>query len=150
MPITIVLHELGHYATARALGFPNPVFHYSSIDPGDVRTIPPSLSGVVGLAGPAITVILALFACGWILYKGPSRWAFALAVSAASRFVVGVPYHGDQPRVRLSGKTLRPPAFDEHKAGVALGWSGDPLLASTVIVLVGVLVCVRVRRVRPF
>ena len=37
---------------------------------------------------------------------------------------------------------MRPPAFDEYKAGTALGWSGDALLASTIIVLVVVLVYV--------
>jgi hypothetical protein len=145
VPVTIVLHELGHYATARWLGFPNPVLHYSSISPGDVTTRPVWLSGVVGLAGPAITIILALIACGWVFWRRPSRWAFALAISAASRFVVGVPYTVANVVVRVIGATLQPPAFDEYKAGVALRWSGDALLASTALVLVAVLLCVGVK-----
>jgi len=59
-----------------------------------------------------------------------------------SRFVVAVPYTIVNIVIRLVGGSLRPPAFDEYKAGIALGWSGDALLASTVIVFVAVLVCV--------
>ena len=142
VPLTIVLHELGHYTTARFLGFPNPVLHYSVVTPGDVTGIRPSLVGVVGLAGPAVTIILAAFACTWILLRSPTRWAFALAVAAASRFVVGVPYTVINVGVRLIGGHMKAPAFDEHQAGTALGWSGDALLASTTLVLVAVLLCV--------
>jgi hypothetical protein len=44
--------------------------------------------------------------------------------------------------VRLLGGSMRPPAFDEHKAGTALGWSGDAVLACTTVVLAGVLLLV--------
>ena len=142
VPLTIVAHEVGHYSVARFLGFSNPTLHYSSINPGDVSGKPASLSGIVGLAGPAVSALLALFACGWILARGPARWAFALAISAASRFLVGVPYTVISFVVRLMGGSTRAPAFDEYKAGTALGWSGDALLASTAIVLVGVLLCI--------
>jgi hypothetical protein len=139
VPLTIVAHELGHYAVARLLGFPNPTLHYSAVNPGDVSGKAASLSGVVGLAGPAVTAILALFACGWIFARGPAHWAFALAISAASRFVVSVPYTVGSFVARLLGGTAGAPAFDEYKAGTALGWSGDALLASSAIILVGVL-----------
>ena len=142
VPLTIVAHELGHYTTARLLGFPNPALHYSSTSPGDVTGIPASLSGVVALAGPAVTLLIAVFACAWILLRGPARWAFALAFSAASRFVVGVPYTAINIVIRMIGGHMRAPAFDEHKAGLALGWSGDVLLASTTVVLVGVLLSI--------
>jgi hypothetical protein len=145
VPLTIVAHELGHYTTARLLGFPNPALHFSSISPGDISGMPASLSGVVGLAGPAVTVLIAVFACTWILLLGPARWAFALAFAAASRFVVGVPYAVINMVVRMIGGHMRAPAFDEHKAGLALGWSGDILLASTTLILVGVLLCIGFR-----
>jgi hypothetical protein len=140
-----VLHELGHYATARWLGVPKPVLHYSVTTSGDVSATPVSIMGAVGLAGPAVTVVLAVFACGWILVHGPSRWACALAISAASRFVVAVPYTVANIVVRVIGATLQPPAFDEYQAAVALRWSGDALLASTAVVVVGVLICVGVK-----
>jgi len=142
VPLTIVLHELGHYSAALLAGSPNPVLHYSWTSPGDLAGQDGSIDGVIGLAGPAVTVILSVFACAWILLRGPARWAFALAVSAASRFVVEVPYTVINALARLTGASLRPPAFDEYKAGIALDWSGDVLLASTAIVLAGVLLCV--------
>lgn len=142
VPLTIVLHELGHYSAALLAGSPNPVLHYSWTSPGDLAGQDGSIDGVIGLAGPAVTVILSVFACAWILLRGPARWAFALAVSAASRFVVEVPYTVINALARLTGASLRPPAFDEYKAGIALGWSGDVLLGSTAIVLAGVLLCV--------
>jgi len=141
-PLTIVLHEVGHYVAALWAGSPNPALHYSWTDPGNLPTKDASTDGVIGLAGPAVTIILSLFACAWILWRGPARWAFALAISAVSRFVVAVPYTLINIAVRLTGASLRAPAFDEYKAGTALGWSGDALLASTVVVLIGVLVFV--------
>ena len=142
VPLTIVLHELGHCSAAVLAGSPNPVLHYSWTNPGDIAGQDGSIGGVIGLAGPAVTIILSVFACAWILLRGPARWAFALAVSAVSRFAVEVPYTLINTLARLTGASLSPPAFDEYKAGIALGWSGDVLLASTLIVLAGVLLCV--------
>lgn len=141
-PLTIVLHEVGHYAAARWAGSPNPVLHYSWTDPGSLPTKGGMTDGVIGLAGPAVSIILALVACAWILTRGPARGAFALAVCAVSRFVVAVPYTLMKLVARLMGWSMGPPAFDEYKAGTALGLSGDALLASTIVVLVGVLVVV--------
>jgi hypothetical protein len=142
VPLTIVLHELGHYLAAVLAGSPNPALHYSWTNPGDVAAKGSAITGVIGLAGPAVTIVLAAFGCLWIRLRSPAQWAFALSVSAVSRFVVAVPYTVVNTAIRLGGRRLRPPAFDEYKAGTALGWSGDALLASTVVVLVAVLVCV--------
>lgn len=142
VPVTIMLHELGHYLTALLAGSPNPTIHYSGSSPGDFAGNDGPIGAAIGLAGPAVTVILSAFACAWILLRGPARWAFALAVSAVSRFVVAVPYTVLSILARLTGSSLSPPVFDEHKAGTLLGWSGDALLASTTIVLIGVLLCV--------
>lgn len=141
-PLTIVLHELGHYAAAVWAGSPNPVLHYSWTDPGNLPLKGGFTDGVIGLAGPAVTVALSMFACAWILLRGPARWAFALAVCAVSRFVVAFPYTLINTLARLTGRRLGAPAFDEYKAGTALGFSGDALLATTVVVLIGVLVLV--------
>lgn len=139
VPLTIVLHELGHWSAAMWLGFPDPALHYSSISHGEVTNFPLSAVGIVGLAGPVVTVLLTLFAGGWFCVQGPARWAFALCLSAASRFVVGVPYTVVNTAVLLTGGRLQAPAFDEHKAGTALGWSGDALLASTAVLLIAAL-----------
>jgi hypothetical protein len=141
-PLTIVLHEMGHYAAAAWAGSPNAVLHYSWTDPGNLPVKGGVIDGVIGLAGPAVTVALSMFACAWILLRGPARWAFALAITSVSRFVVAVPYTIANIVVRLTRATMGAPAFDEYKAGTAFGWSGNALLASTVVVLAGVLVFV--------
>jgi len=69
-------------------------------------------------------------------------YTVAEANKAVSRFVVAVPYTLLNIVIRLTRSRLAAPAFDEYKAGTALGWSGDALLASTVVVLIGVLVLV--------
>jgi len=145
VPLSILLHELGHWSAAVWLGFPDPVLHYSSISHGDIASWPPWAQGVVGLAGPTVTVIITLFACSWLGRRRDARWAFALSVSAASRFAVGVPYTAVNAVVLLMGGRLRPPAFDEHKAATALGWSGDAGLAFTSLLLVATLTWVAVK-----
>jgi hypothetical protein len=140
VPLTILLHELGHLAAAVSVGFPDPALHFSSTSQGDVTKFAAWTHGVVGLAGPAVTVMLALFACGWIALRGCARWAFALLVASVSRFAVGVPYTLINSFVRLTGRRLTPPAFDEHKAATALGWSGDAVLGSTSVLLIAALV----------
>ena len=143
--LAIPLHEVGHYLAAMWVGSPNPTIHYSSTDPGNLSTARTSANGIVGLAGPAVTILLSAFACAWILMRGPQRWAFALAVGAVSRFIVAVPYTLMNVVVRLLGGRMRAPAFVEYKAGVALGVSGNALLASTVLVLAAVVAFVAIK-----
>jgi hypothetical protein len=140
-----VLHELGHWSAAVWLGFPDPVLHYSSISHGDIASWPSWAHGVVGLAGPTVTVIITLLACSWTVLRRDARWAFALSVSAASRFAVGVPYTAVNAVVLLTGGRLHPPAFDEYKAATALGWSGDAVLAFTSVFLIATLTWVAMR-----
>ncbi|WP_373061610.1 hypothetical protein [Gemmatimonas sp.] len=133
-PVTIVLHELGHLLVARAVGFPNPTLHFNSVDPGTAAGLPPAALGLATLAGPLVSAALALGACAWIFWRAASPWATALAVTAASRFVVGVPYTIVNVGAWLIVSQLAPPEFDEYKAGVALAWSGDALLAGTSLI----------------
>jgi len=138
-PVSIVLHELAHMLIARAVGFSSPTLHFGSVDPGPSDGVTLAASGWVALAGPAASVALALAGCVGLRSSASAPWAAALAVSAASRFAVGVPYTVVNLVVRSLGRRLTPPAFDEYKAGMALGWSGDVLLAGTSLVLVLVL-----------
>jgi hypothetical protein len=127
-PLTIFVHELGHYLAALSLGFDDPRLHFSHVDTGDAGGRPRWQVGLVGLAGPAVTAALIPLAilCGRSRPK--ARWPFALAAAAASRFLVGVPYTLVSLVVRARGAQLDPPAFDEFRAAEALGWSGDMLL----------------------
>jgi len=130
-PVTIVLHELGRLFVARAVGFPDPTLHFNSVDPGLADGLPQAALGLSTLAGPVVSAALALGACVWIFWCAATPWAIALAVTAVSRFVVGVPYTIVNVCARLSGSQLAPPEFDEYKAGAALAWSGDALMACT-------------------
>ncbi len=138
-PLTIVIHELGHLLVARAVGFPNPVLHFSSVDPGAAAGLPDSALGLATLAGPIVSAVLALVACVWIGWRAATPWALALAVTAVTRFAVGIPYTLVTGIIRFVGAQLAPPAFDEYKAGAALGWSGDLLLAATSALCIAVL-----------
>jgi hypothetical protein len=138
-PVTIVLHESAHLITAYAVGFPSPTLHFSSVDPGPSLGLPPSAMGLVALAGPMVSAVMALLGCALMARVGPLPWAAALAVCAASRFVVSVPYTLGSLVVRALGKQLAPPVFDEYQAGTALGVSGDGLLAISALILAGVI-----------
>ena len=137
---SIVLHELGHLFTALALGFPSPEFHYSAVSPGDVSGQSQAELGAVALAGPIVTVLLIAAGLAAHRYRPRSIWPFALAIAAASRFAVAVPFTLANLYVRLNGQRLAPPAFDEQKAADALGWSGELLLGATTALVLLVLV----------
>ncbi len=132
-PATILLHELGHFWAAHLVGYPSPVLHFSGVDPGPSADVPLAASGLVALTGPIVSAMLALLGCAWLRGPGRAVWAAALAVTAVSRFAVGVPYTLVNLWVRVQGRQLMPPAFDEYKAGTALGWSGDALLGVTTL-----------------
>lgn len=144
-PLTILLHELGHLLAAIALGFPDPALHFSSISHGDVSGRPSWQLGVVGLAGPLVTALLVLTGSTLLLRRPRSPFGYALAVAAASRFFVGVPYTISNLIAVSSGRRLDPPAFDEYKAGTALGWSGNLTLGTTAAIAILVLLLVAFR-----
>jgi hypothetical protein len=131
VPLCIVLHELGHLLTALALGFPNPEFHFSAVSPGDISQQKQWERGAVGLAGPLVTALLTIVGIAAHRRWPRSAWPFALAIAAASRFAVAVPFSVVNVYVRLTGRRLAPPAFDEQKAADALGLSGELLLGLT-------------------
>ena len=145
VPATILLHELGHLLAAISLGFPEPALHFSSISHGDVSDRPPWQPGVVGLAGPAVTALLLGLGL-WMMIRRPGqRFGHALAIAAASRFFVGVPYTIGNLIALATGRRLAPPSFDEYKAGEALGWSGNLTLGVTAALVLLVLVALIVR-----
>jgi hypothetical protein len=139
VPAGIVLHELGHLLTALALGFPNPEFHFSAVSPGDVSGQAQGELGAVGLAGPVVTALLTGLGIAAHRRWPRSSWPFALAIAAASRFAVAVPFSLANLYVRASGGRLAPPAFDEQKAADSLGWSGEWLLGLTSAIFLLVL-----------
>jgi hypothetical protein len=141
-PVTIVAHECAHLVVARLVGFATPTLHFSSVDPGPGAGLPPSAGGLVSLAGPVASAIMAVVACVFLARRGARPWSAALAVTAASRFVVSVPYTIGTVVATLFGLQLAPPVFDEYQAGTALQVSGNGLLALTTVLLLGVVWCV--------
>jgi hypothetical protein len=142
VPITILLHELGHLVAARALGFDRAKLHFSAVDPGPLHGQAAWAPGVVGLAGPAVTLILIIAAIAMHNRNRTAAWPLALAIAAASRFAVGLPYTLASLVVRAQGRHLAAPVFDEHKAATVLGWLGDLLLGLTSALALAVLVWV--------
>lgn len=134
-PITILLHELGHLAAASLLGFPDPELHFSSISHGDISGRHSWQAGIVGLAGPAVTAFLVMVGLVLSSRRPETPFGYALAVAAASRFFVGVPYTIANLAARASGRRLEAPQFDEFKACEALGWSGDLTLGATAAIV---------------
>lgn len=139
VPFTILVHEAAHWLTAVAVGYPDPALHYSSISHGDVDGYPAASAGLVGMAGPVVTALQILASIAWVLWRRAHPLAFALGVAAASRFAIAVPYTVANIAVLLTGRRLQPPEFDEHKAALALGLSGDVALAVTSLLVIAVL-----------
>ncbi len=140
VPFTIVVHEAAHWLTAVAVGYPDPALHYSSISHGDVDGYPATSAGLVGMAGPVVTALQILVSIAWVLWRRPHPLAFALGAAAASRFAIAVPFTMVNMAMLLTGRRLQPPEFDEHKAALALGWSGDVALGMTSLLVVAVLI----------
>lgn len=145
VPVTILLHEMGHLIVARSLGFRDATLHFSAVNPGPSYGAGSAGEGLVGLAGPLVTVVLTAVGIFWAYRDRAAVWPYCLAVAAASRFAVSVPYSVAAILVRMSGRRLADPAFDEHKAATALGWSGDLLLGATSTLPVLVLIWLSLR-----
>jgi hypothetical protein len=91
------------------------------------------------MAGPVVTGLQIVASITWVLLRRPHPLAFALGVAAASRFAIAVPYTVVNIAMLLKGRGLQPPEFDEHKAAMALGMSGDVALGVTSLLVVAVL-----------
>lgn len=139
-PAMILLHELGHLLAGFVLGFPDPTLHFSSVSHGDISRRPDWQFGIFGLAGPVVSAVFVVSGIGLSLRYPRMRLGYALAVTAVSRFFVGVPYTVANLIVLASGRRLQPPAFDEYKAGEALGWSGNLTLGVTAAMVFAVFI----------
>ncbi len=129
-PSAIILHELGHFCVGLGLGFP-------------VRMNPGSVSGgpEIGLAadtavalqasaGPLVTIALMGIAAWGLTSRPRSLWAFALAITAPIRFLVGGTYLFWVAKAWFDGTAFQgAPNFDEYNAATALGLSPVWLVA---------------------
>ena len=139
-PLTILVHELGHFAVALFSGLPAEL-HPTSVSGGAApgSGAPWLLVAVQAAGGPLLTIAMSL--AGAIAYKRKKRlWALALALAASSRIFVTSAYLG----LRLLFLTLgRPfggkPVFDEYSFGRAIGVTPEYVAIAATIFLLGLL-----------
>lgn len=89
VPVTVLLHELGHFGAAVALGFKEPRLHpfYTEYTQGDYSD---SHRLVVTAAGFLVTTLLTVGA-GTIALRRPRTFLLALCLAAPIRGLVWVP-----------------------------------------------------------
>ncbi|MDB5694089.1 MAG: hypothetical protein JWO81_3152 [Alphaproteobacteria bacterium] len=134
MPLTVLIHELGHFAVPFLLGLPAQL-HPSSISGGaELNKAPGWMVALQTGAGPLASLLMSL--AGAALYgRDPRRlWALALAICPASRFAVTTTYLGARLLFLLEGRFYAAhPNFDEHNFAVASGL--PPLLVAAAATL---------------
>lgn len=90
------------------------------------------------LAGPLVTIGLMVLSVIGLRRRKMSSWAFALAITAPLRFLVGAVFlfyvaKASLENSRFSGQ----PNFDEYNAALALGLSPVWLIAGQTLLLIG-------------
>lgn len=133
-PVAVVLHELGHFATAHAFGFPDVVLHYGSVsDSAAENGFPLWQQGVQAAAGPLVTLTIVILCCYAARRAGSKPWSVAPAFAAGIRSVViGSTY--------LFIRLRHPSAqgnFDELNAARDLGLPAELVVAVNVLLLLG-------------
>lgn len=129
-PTGILLHELGHFLAGLSLGFPVRL-NVGSVSGGPaLGSAADSAVALQSSAGPLVTSALMVIAAWGLTTRPGSRWAFALAITAPLRFIVGATYlfwvaKAWIERTAFQG-TLN---FDEYNAALALGLSPEWLVA---------------------
>lgn len=136
VPPTIVIHELGHYAVAKAFRFPNVALHYGSVsDDAETAGLPKWKRGLKSAAGPSVTVILVLASCLATHRYGVRPLTVAPGFAAGVRSVlIGVAYLGV---LATSGRPTKG-GFDEAQAARQLGLPIELVVGVfTILVLAG-------------
>jgi hypothetical protein len=136
MPVTILLHEMGHYISGLIFGFPNLVLHYGSVtDTAKEQHFPLWQIGVTAAAGPFITLLFTICCCIYIRRRKPDIAVIILGITAPVRWlIIGFFYYISILRVWIRGsKFAETPNFDEYNIAHSLGIS-LPLLVTIEII----------------
>jgi hypothetical protein len=129
-PVTILIHELGHFAIPTIFDLPaqlRPTAVSGGAGLGSGH--PPWMVAAQAGGGPFLTVAMGL-AGGWVFFRDRHRlWALAFAVAAVSRLLVTTGYLAVRLLFAVQGRTFSgAPNFDEHNIARALEFS--PVTAS--------------------
>ena len=135
-PLSVLLHETGHFAVARTLGFPARLRVASISDGAELGQAPDWMVASQAAAGPIVTLALVLVAAR-LYARDPTRlWALALAAAAPVRFLVTGAYLGALILVALRGSRFGgTPNFDEYNAAMAMGVPALPIAAAVTVLL---------------
>jgi hypothetical protein len=128
-PATIVLHEGGHWTAGRLLGFPARLGPFG-VSGGPTLGASPDWQVVLAAgAGPLVTAVLAAWAWFRLRRGRNSSLAFATALLAPVRMLVGGVYAWSALGAWLAGERYRGhPNFDEYNAASALGANPLPIV----------------------
>jgi hypothetical protein len=136
-PIGIVLHELGHYLTARAFGFSAELKAASVSGGAQLGLDPDWMVAAQAAAGPVVTLIIILFAVFQLRRRPERLWTLALAATAPLRFLVGGSYLAWATYVWWVAGTMGDGNFDEANFAKAAGVALTPILATQLLLLFG-------------
>lgn len=121
-PITIVIHELGHFVVPLLSGLPAQL-HATHVSGG--AGLGRDASWLVALqagGGPLMTVITGAAGAFFYLRDRRRHWSLAFAVAAVSRLFVAVAWLGLRLLLVALGQSYgAQPNFDEHVLAQALG-----------------------------
>lgn len=137
-PVSVVLHELGHFVIGFVHGYPVRL-RPSSVGGGP--RLPGDDSFLVGLgafAGPLVSVLLAFFACAVIARFGPRPPFVVIAVVAPLRSIVIVVYLVFQIIAAVRGVSAGTPNFDEFNAATAWNLPVLPVAIVAVALMIGI------------
>lgn len=143
VPVGIVLHELGHYLVAAALGAPDLHLHYDHISANEA-VIPAGERGAIALAGPIVTLLIVVGFSAAALRSGPRALLIAPVFAAGWRtagLTLGYWITRVAEPAALAGRDV-----DELIAARSLGVPAEVLYAVNALVLYGAWVLL-VRRV---
>lgn len=136
-PFGIVLHEMGHFIVGFSLGFPVQL-NVGSVSGGPaIGTATDQAVAMQASAGPLLTIALMAVAAIGLVNRPGSRWAFALAITAPIRFIVGGTYLFWVSKAWFEETAFQgTPNFDEYNAALALGLSPVWLVAIQILGLI--------------
>lgn len=123
VPLTIFAHEIGHYLIGIAVDVPNPEIGLSGFKHAPAPWLSIRKAAAIGIAGPAITLILAV--AGLTTKQGGTRLGRAISLAACMRLCEILPF----AVLALARWTISKPAqrttFDEARVFELVGWNGN-------------------------